>query len=200
MTYPLDEALARELTATFRMPSVQTMVSRKSSITNAFVNALVPTVPPTPAEIHEALTILGMVASDVRCAYCGDKKTAWDHLRPIVSKQRPTGFISEIANLVPSCGKCNQSKRNEHWRVWMLSGRGHAPSARGIPDIKERVTRLEAYERWRSPTVIDFESIIGPAEWEAYWQLWTEVNLQLRTCQDVANKLRKRVSDAIGAA
>ena len=92
------------------MPSVQTMVSRKSSITNAFVNTIIPTIPPTNDEIAKSLTILGMEPDDVRCAYCGDKATEWDHLRPLVAKRRPTGFISEIANLVPACGKCNQSK------------------------------------------------------------------------------------------
>ena len=51
-----------------------------------------------------------------RCAYCGDKASDWDHLRPLVVKRRPTGFISEIANLVPACGKCNQSKGNSPWR------------------------------------------------------------------------------------
>jgi HNH endonuclease len=200
MASRLDEILAREITATFSMSSVQTMVSRKSSITNAFVNAIVPTIPPSAEEIHEALSILGMEPSDVRCAYCGDKKTEWDHLRPIVVRQRPTGFISEIANLVPSCGKCNQSKRNVHWREWMLSGRGRSPSARKISDLEARVIRLEAYEKWRVPTKMDFEAIIGTTEWEAYWQLWTDVNDQLRKCQAVADSLRKLVAESLNAS
>jgi hypothetical protein len=181
------------------MPSVQTMVSRKSSITNAFVNAIIPVVPPTPEEIDEALSILGMEPTDVRCAYCGDKATEWDHLRPIVYKQRPTGFISEIANLVPACGKCNQSKRNAHWRTWMLSGTGLSPSARKVADIDARIVRLEAYEQWRSPRKIDFEAIIGPEDWRAYWQLWHDVNEQMRKCQGVADDLRRRVAQAIRA-
>ena len=120
MTAP-DSGLRRKiLAAAFQMPSVQTMVSRKSSITNAFVNAVIPTIPPTADEIDEALTILGMEPTNVRCAYCGDKATEWDHLRPLVAKRRPTGFISEIANLVPACGKCNQSKGGSDWRKWML--------------------------------------------------------------------------------
>ena len=44
----------RRLRAAFRMPSVQTMMSRKSSITNAFVNAIIPVVEPKLAEIAEA--------------------------------------------------------------------------------------------------------------------------------------------------
>src|SRR5829696_8240616 len=114
------------------MPSVQTMMSRKSSITNAFVNALIPVVEPTLAEIAEALSVLGMPVDDVWCAYCGDEASEWDHLRPLVVGRRPTGFISEIANLVPSCGKCNQSKGNKRWETWMLSDAPRAPAKRGI--------------------------------------------------------------------
>jgi 5-methylcytosine-specific restriction endonuclease McrA len=74
------------------------------------VNSIIPVIDPSDAEIEEALNILKMEANNVRCSYCGDKATEWDHLRPIVKNKRPTGYISEIANLVPACGKCNQSK------------------------------------------------------------------------------------------
>src|SRR5437773_5742088 len=99
-----EEERHKILAAAFQMPSVQTMVSRKSSITNAFVNAIIPVVPPTVNEIEEALRILEMEPDDLRCAYCGDKASEWDHLRPLVKGRRPTGYISEIGNLVPSCG------------------------------------------------------------------------------------------------
>ena len=118
---PPDDALRRKLLlAAFQMPAVATMVSRKSSITNAFVNTLIPQITPKHEEIQEALSILGMDVTDVRCAYCGDKMTEWDHLRPLVFKLRPTGYISEIANLVPACHRCNSSKGNSAWRKWML--------------------------------------------------------------------------------
>ena len=134
MTAGNEDLLRKMMAAAFQMPSVQTMVSRKSSITNAFVNAIIPTIPPTNDEIAKALTILGMEPDDVRCAYCGDKATEWDHLRPLVAKRRPTGFISEIANLVPACGKCNQSKGGSDWRKWMLS------KARLSPRVEESPT------------------------------------------------------------
>ena len=175
------------------MPSVQTMVSRKSSITNAFVNSVIPAIPPTHDEIEHALQILGMDAHDVRCAYCGNKATEWDHLRPLVMNRRPTGFITEIANLVPSCGKCNQSKGNKQWRDWILSSAKLSPTGRGIPDVADRVARLEAYERWRAPTKIDLEAIVGLDEWQAYWLLCENVIDELRGCQQVADGLRARV-------
>lgn len=182
----------------FQMPAVQTMVSRKSSITNAFVNALIPVIEPSHEEIEEALKVLAMTLENVVCAYCGDRMTEWDHLRPIVYKQRPTGFISEIANLVPACGKCNQSKGNSAWRTWMLSTTAkHSPTARAKPDVAARIERLEAYERWRPPTKIDIEAIIGKEQWDAYWQLWEKVNADMRQCQDVANELRAKIANAL---
>src|ERR1039457_7082974 len=131
--------MTRKLIAAFQMPSVQTMVSRKSSITNAFVNSVIPTIVPTADEIEESLRILGMDHNDVRCAYCGDGSSEWDHLRPLVVNRRPTGFITEIANLVPACGKCNQSKGNKDWKEWMRGSAAQSPARRGVLDIEERI-------------------------------------------------------------
>jgi hypothetical protein len=138
-----------------------------------------------------------MAPANAQCAYCGDKMTEWDHLRPLVIKHRPTGFISEIANLVPSCGKCNQSKGNKPWRNWIRSSKGLSPSARGIADVSTRISRLDAYEKWRSPTIIDFEAILGPNVWNGYWLLWEQINTELRKCQDVADSIRNQVIETL---
>jgi hypothetical protein len=66
MTTPNDELRRKLLASAFQMPSVQTMVSRKSSITNAFVNAVIPVISPTIEEIEKALAILEMDPADVR--------------------------------------------------------------------------------------------------------------------------------------
>jgi len=38
----------------------------------------------------------------LQCSYCGTPATEWDHLRPLVMNKKPTGYISEIHNLVPA--------------------------------------------------------------------------------------------------
>jgi hypothetical protein len=196
-----EEQRCKLLAAAFQMPSVQTMMSRKSSITNAFVNAVIPVIPPTLDEVEEALGILGMQANEVRCAYCGDRATEWDHLRPLVLRRRPTGYVSEIANLVPACGKCNQSKGNKPWREWMVSKAKLSPTGRGLGGLEARVARLEAYERWRTPTRVDFEAILGREHWEEYWSLCEGVIGKMRECQAVADGLRERISGrSAGAA
>ena len=139
MTLPLDAARQKLLASAFKMPLIQTMMSRKTSITNAFVCAVIPIIRPSLAEIDEALCILGMDPHDVRCAYCGERSSEWDHLRPLVVNRRPTGYISEISNLVPSCGKCNQSKGNKPSREWILSKAKLSPAGRGIADLADRI-------------------------------------------------------------
>ena len=199
MTSRQDPARQKYLAAAFKMPSMQTMMSRKTSITNAFVCAVIPILRPSLAEIDECLCILGMDPADVRCAYCGDKSSEWDHLRPLVVKRRPTGYISEIANLVPSCGKCNQSKGNSNWREWILSpAKNLSPTGRRLANVADRVARLEAFERWRSPTRIDFESILGLETWENYWSQCECVVDELRRCQQIADALREKIIEKLG--
>src|SRR5665213_2950080 len=99
-----------------QLPSPGNIAGRSSSITNAFFNSIIPIHEPSEEEVLGALRILEIDPDDIRCAYCGDKASEWDHLRPIIVDQQPTGFVTEIANLVPACGKCNQSKGNKHWR------------------------------------------------------------------------------------
>lgn len=177
---------------------VQTAVSRKSSIINAFVSSIIPAIAPAAEEIAEALSILRIEPSDMRCAYCGDQATEWDHLRPLVQNQRPTGFVTEIANLVPACGKCNQSKGNKPWRTWIRSGAKRSPTGRKCEGTDERVARLDAFESWRDPTVVDFESILGREEWQRYWALCEAVNDELRTCHESALAIRQCVLQALG--
>lgn len=59
MTTSDRELRLQLLRKAFRMPSAQTMMSRKSSITNAFVNAVIPVATPSIEEVDEVLSILG---------------------------------------------------------------------------------------------------------------------------------------------
>lgn len=180
-------------TSIFQMPLPQSMAGRTSSITNAFVNSIIPVIQPTLDEVRGAIEILEMDEHDVRCAYCGDPSTEWDHLRPLVLNQRPTGFVSEIANLVPACGKCNQSKGNKDWRSWMLGPAERSPASRGIRDIADRIRRLETYMHRLTPRHIDFKKTLGPERWSGYWLLWEKMVGELRNCQKVADELRTQI-------
>lgn len=129
------------------MPAPVKITGRTSSITNAFVNGIIPVIEPTDEEIDDVLKTLGMNRKHVTCAYCGNPYTEWDHFRPLVKDKRPTGYISEIHNLVPACGKCNQSKGNKHWKTWMLSGAALSPYSRQIPDLEYRIKNWKNLSR-----------------------------------------------------
>lgn len=181
----------------FDPPSIGSIAGRTSSITAAFFQAITPVVPPTDGEVDEVLAILGMARGACRCAYCGDARTEWDHFRPIVVDRRPTGYISEIANLVPACGKCNQSKGNSDWKSWMLGTAARSPKRRGVPELESRVARLEAFASWRQPTCIDYALWLGEARWHEYLERLETVVAHLNGAQVLAKTLRSEVNQKL---
>ena len=182
----------------FQMPTELKISGRSSSITAAFVSAILPQIYPTDDEIETALDILGMNPSNVKCAYCGAQTTEWDHLRPLVANQKPTGFISEIRNLVPCCGKCNQSKGNKYWLDWVMSDAKWSPKSRRTPNLERRIERLKEYERWGNVKPIDLRSMISADEWEQHWANWRAVLDIMTNAQCHATKLKKLVEEKIG--
>lgn len=173
-----------------KRPTAQKLKGRKTTITNAFVLSILPVVEPTDDDIHETLEVLGQNPADVRCVYCGAPTHGWDHLRSVVRDTFPTGYITEIANLVPACGKCNSSKGGADWRTWMLSTSAKgSPTSRGIADVSNRVACLERFEQWRKPTWIDFQQIVSKAEWDAYWQSRDAMIAEMMRCQSAADRI-----------
>ena len=174
----------------FRMPTPMKITGRSSTITNAFINAIIPINYPSNDEVKEALAILGMNNENFQCAYCGDTASEWDHLRPLVVDKKPTGYISEIQNLVPSCGKCNQSKGNKNWKLWITSEAKLSPASRGISNIENRIAKLTDYEKWEIPTKIDFEAVVGEEKWQQHWDNWQLVIDTMKKSQLLANEIK----------
>lgn len=188
--------MASDYLSLFLMPKPVKITGRTSSITNAFVNGIIPVIVPTEDEVKEALEILGMDLETCRCAYCGDPVTEWDHLRPLVKNKRPTGFISEIHNLVPACGKCNQSKRAEHWESWIAGSAKLSPNTRGIQDLAVRIERLRRYESWKVPTKLDFEAIVGADVWNRHWNNCDKLHDEMREAQVLADAIKEKIAAA----
>ena len=181
----------------FRMPTPVKITGRSSSVTNSFVNSIIPIVRPEASDVAEALSVLGMTPETIACVYCGDRATEWDHLRPLVIGKKPTGYVSEIANLVPACGKCNQSKGNKPWEQWILSTATLSPKARGVANLAERIERLHAFEQWREPTKVDFETVVGEELWEEHWRNCDALHALMRTSQETADQVQEAVRTAL---
>lgn len=181
--------------ALFRMPTPMKITGRSSSITNAFINSIIPVIPPTSGEVEEALRVLGMDHENYCCAYCGDTASEWDHLQPLVKDRRPTGYVSELHNLIPSCGKCNQSKGNKDWESWMRSSARLSPATRKVHDLENRIERIRCYERWTKPTKIDFEEIVGADVWSQHWENWSKIQQLMKEAQTLAGQINQSVAE-----
>lgn len=153
----------------FRMPVATKVKARTATMTNAFVNHVIPAIRPSNEDIDEALGVLGM-SDGICCAYCGDRCQEWDHLNPVVQDKRPSGFITEIQNLIPACKACNASKSNSPWREWILGTATASPARRGVADLEQRIEAIERYTTWRPVTQVDFEGTLGPGVWDTYWE------------------------------
>jgi len=81
----------------------------------------------------------------------------------------------------------------------MLRPSGNSPTQRGVPDVPERIARLEAFERWRTPSRIDFEAIVGTAAYAAYWAEMDRVIAELESSQKLADGLRHTIAEAADA-
>lgn len=129
-----------------KWPGVATITGRSSTIRNQFIRAIIPHIKATDDEYRKCLEVLGQDPESLTCSYCGIPATEWDHFRPIVKNKQPTGFVTDIYNLVPACGKCNQSKGGKHWRAWITGKARHVPQAGTGQD--QRITRLDAFDAW----------------------------------------------------
>ncbi|UVI31019.1 HNH endonuclease [Paenibacillus spongiae] len=177
----------------FQMPKPVNVMGRSSSITNSFVNGIIPCIIPSEEEIRESLAILELEAEDLRCAYCGDKSTEWDHLRPLVKGKQPTGYISDIYNLVPACGKCNQSKGNKNWKEWMRSNARLSPQSRGVTDLVNKISRLEKYEKWKAVMPLNFKDLIDEELWEEHWNNYNQLIELMKRSQQTSAKVQQQL-------
>lgn len=171
------------------------LTGRRSTLTGLFFTTLTPYIEPSDAEVDKALCVLGMQRGACVCAYCGDRKSEWDHFRAVVKDRKPTGYITEIANLVPACGKCNQSRGNKDWRAWMLGSAEQSPSARGIQGTSDRIDRLEAFEQWSKPVRIDYATLAEEHHWTLHTTNLERVLKLLEEAEAHAKKLRSLAED-----
>lgn len=180
-----------------KAPEAQGLKHRATTVTNAFAHSVLPVGSATNAEFEEAMRVLGQDLGDLRCVYCGAATHGWDHLRPTIKNKMPTGYITEVANHVPACGRCNSSKAGSDWRTWMLGNAPGSPTTRGVPDVAARVARLEAFERWRKPTFIRFEDVVDMEQWAAYWRLRDAMHAEMLRCQEIADRIRTEIKAAL---
>ncbi len=185
--------IGSKMNKVFQMPKPVTILGRSSSITNAFVNGIIPCIEPTDDEVRKALEILEQDENNLRCSYCGDASTEWDHLNPLIDKKKPTGYISEIANLVPACGKCNQSKGNKDWETWINSDAKLSPRTRRVKDIDKRIELINKFQSYFTPHKVDFFELVGKELWEKHWDNHKNLSQLMIDIQKDSNLVKSKI-------
>lgn len=166
------------------------ITSRSSTITNAFVQAILPYRKPNPDDQSKVLAHFGQSEGDRRCVYCGDRATDWDHLEPLVAGKRPSGRTSGLGNMVPACGGCNQSKSGQGWLQWVKGGASNSPKSRQIADLDARIAAIESFQRDFVHVGFSFEDRIDNDLWSAYWRKHDEIQTTLREAQALADRIK----------
>lgn len=166
------------------------ITSRSSTITNAFVQAILPTVAPDTAGRAAVLKHFGQSEANLRCVCCGDPASDWDHLVPLVAGKRPSGHTSGRGNMVPACGRCNQSKSGHSWRKWITGSAANSPATRGVADVAQRIAALESFERAFAHTSFDFRKAVAPELWDEYWRRHDEIQTLLKEAQRLAGRIK----------
>jgi hypothetical protein len=178
----------------FLLPKPHGLGARTSSITNAAINGILPIAYPTEMEIDKALSFFNQQrGSELACVYCGDPATEWDHLRPLIKDKKPTGEYTQIRNLVPACGKCNQSKGNKYWKDWMLGSAPLSPRNRSKVGLDLRVKNLEEFEKWgKDIDKANLEKTVGHELWDKYLRALNKIYKSIDEAEVVAIEIKAK--------
>jgi hypothetical protein len=146
---------------------------------------------------------------DIKCVYCGQPATQLDHFRSLTEKGnlsqkgRPTGYITDIFNLVPCCSTCNSSKANANWRDWMNGSADKSPKRLlSASEFAVRIALLDQFEEWSTPlaTRLNVLSIVGAQEWEQYEAEIATVVTLLQAARKHSDRFHTRLKQAYDEA
>lgn len=186
-----------------KIPGKATISNRTSTMASQFARARAPYIIPTAAEFDARYALLGIDPQQPTCVYCGGPPTEWDHLMPMVEASRWTGYFTEIANLVPACGKCNQSRGSKAVAAWMRSlarwsprlifqARDGLSEAAALLEVERRIAILDNAVAIQPPTRLDLLDHPLEGELEA---CRIELNKLLYRAEAIAAQLRDKYRD-----
>ena len=173
----------------FKLPAKADLKGRTSTISNAFAIAITPYLLPTKEDekaFWEALEI-----HEGQCAYCLGEGNGMDHLKPLVTNGLPTGYITEIKNLVPCCSACNSAKGAKNFKDWYLSDKNlYRLHAKGLSNdiIRKRYDIIEKYID-NIPEPLNYAEILGSELWSEFLKRRQRMIDLLREDQVFCDKL-----------
>ena len=177
------------------VPNMVKITGRITSIRGAFIKAIIPEVPFTNEEVKEWSERLKIDATQPKCSYCGSKASELDHFFAAVKDKQPTGYVTDLYNLVPSCGKCNQSKGGQFWKTWITGNAKNSPTILCVKDLKQRISTLAEYEEWIKDkvTIITVSDFKENKFFIRYFEECEELLTTFAIYQNKAEQLKKQM-------
>lgn len=179
----------------YKMPTKSNLKGRSSTISNAFAMSITPYIYPTEEEVE--LLNRSLDIEDGQCVYCLGEGNGRDHLKPLVRNSMPTGYITDIHNLVPCCQACNSSKGAKTFNDWYLSPYNiKRLKNKGMTDsqIEHRYELITKYES-KIPKPLDYESLVGKELWDEYNARRINLIEQLNENQEFCDELYKLIME-----
>lgn len=181
----------------FKMPAKADLKSRTSTISNAFAISITPYIKPTKEQEKKLMEILDI--SEGQCAYCLRYANSTDHFRPLVDKGEPSGFISDIHNLVPCCASCNSSKGKRNWDEWFLSEKNIKNlESLGLSkeDINHRFECLKNFSN-NANKKLNYWEILGEEKWNEFLSRKNKLNEMLKENQKFCDELNAQIKASL---
>lgn len=185
----------------FKLPNAPNINGRKSTIAKALSDGIAPRYRPNNKEYNEYLMFFHKdIEDNFLCAYCGIKSDYLEHFRPLVENKKPTGYGSDIYNLVPSCKTCNEKKKNDYWKTWMnnleIIGTVHSENH------NKRFDNLKKFESWGENKVIhiNYENLIGSEIWSKYLKSFEELLTTMDELNTIQTIIRNKVKEKVKTA
>ena len=117
------------------------------------------------------------------CFYCdAPEPTRWDHLHAV-----SRGGSTVPGNLVPACGRCDDSKQARDVEEWIASKSRHRPSGERLQVL---LGKIRAYREHFHYQPVAFEKRLSPSQREVYTRLRVEIDT-LRTHLQAAGVLQE---------
>ena len=110
---------------------------------------------------------------------------------------KPSGYIHEISNLIPSCESCNSIKSNDTLEQFFDNPKFTCKlSESELIDRKRIVEEYQEYFRKKYGKLVklNFEEIVDSDLWEEYLNKTEEILELMRSTSDMYNKIKAELS------
>lgn len=184
----------------FKMPARTTIKGRVTTIRNSAFNGILPVEKPDKEDIAFIEEKIGTDKSKSAflCGYCGKSISSQkDHINPLIIDGKPSGYIHEISNLIPSCESCNSIKSNDTLEQFFDNPKFTCKlSESELIDRKRIVEEYQEYFRKKYGKLVklNFEQIVDSDLWEEYLNKTEEILELMRSTSDMYNKIKAELS------